>query len=185
MSRWKKDKAGMIVKVAEAAALRSAFPVSTAGMYIHEEADSIPTERVVSGSVVNGEESSPPPAAAPPAIKKKVARRKKATQDAKPTQDATPGSPEHKPEDPPADLKMAEEVAKSVTSPAPAAKVENMPVETACELDRKLKDFMEMSSLTDADIIEAAAAALDRDFGPWAELPDADKKKILEVHGVA
>lgn len=37
-SRWKKDPAGMIVKVAEADALRSSFPSMLGGMYLEEEA---------------------------------------------------------------------------------------------------------------------------------------------------
>lgn len=36
-SRWKKDPGGMITKVAEAAALRRAFPSDLAGMYLDEE----------------------------------------------------------------------------------------------------------------------------------------------------
>lgn len=36
-SRWKKDPGGMITKVAEAAALRQAFPSDLAGMYIRDE----------------------------------------------------------------------------------------------------------------------------------------------------
>lgn len=36
-SRWAKDPAGMIVKCAEADALRSAFPTSLGGMYLEEE----------------------------------------------------------------------------------------------------------------------------------------------------
>ncbi len=51
-SRWEKDPAGMIVKCAEADALRSAFPTHLGGLYISEErqpidvtATSIPIER--------------------------------------------------------------------------------------------------------------------------------------------
>lgn len=40
-SRWMKDPAGMIVKVAEAAAIRSAFPSDLAGMYAQEEMDNV------------------------------------------------------------------------------------------------------------------------------------------------
>ena len=45
-SRWNKDPAGMIVKVAKAAVLREAFPNSLAGLYVDEEMD-----RVVNGEV--------------------------------------------------------------------------------------------------------------------------------------
>lgn len=38
-SRWKKDPGGMITKVAEAAALRQAFPSDLAGLYIRDEFD--------------------------------------------------------------------------------------------------------------------------------------------------
>ena len=38
-SRWQKDPAGMIVKVAEADALRSSFPTKLGGMYLREEFD--------------------------------------------------------------------------------------------------------------------------------------------------
>lgn len=40
-SRWAKDKEGMIVKVAEAAALRRAFPSDVGGLYVAEEFDSV------------------------------------------------------------------------------------------------------------------------------------------------
>lgn len=39
-SRWKKDPGGMIVKVAEAGALRKAFPTQIGGLYLAEEHDS-------------------------------------------------------------------------------------------------------------------------------------------------
>lgn len=40
-SRWNADKAGMIVKCAEASALRKAFPSTLAAMYCKEEMDSV------------------------------------------------------------------------------------------------------------------------------------------------
>lgn len=40
-SRWRKDPGGMIVKCAEASALREAFPTMLAGMYIAQEMDAI------------------------------------------------------------------------------------------------------------------------------------------------
>lgn len=39
LSRWKKDPAGMIVKVAKSAALREAFPTQCGGLYVREEFD--------------------------------------------------------------------------------------------------------------------------------------------------
>lgn len=41
MSQWSKDKAGMIVKCAEASVLRKAFPSQLAGMYVAQEAAAI------------------------------------------------------------------------------------------------------------------------------------------------
>ena len=43
-SRWNKDPAGMIVKVAEADALRSSFPTKMGGMFIREEFDATESE---------------------------------------------------------------------------------------------------------------------------------------------
>jgi phage recombination protein Bet len=40
-ARWKTDPAGMIVKCAEAAALRADFPTQLGGLYTHEEQDAI------------------------------------------------------------------------------------------------------------------------------------------------
>lgn len=45
-SRWKKDPAGMIQKVAKSAVLREAFPNHLGGMYIREEMDTVDGEVV-------------------------------------------------------------------------------------------------------------------------------------------
>lgn len=50
-SRWSKDPAGMIVKCAEADALRSSFPTKLGGLYLREEFDA--SVQVVEGEVVN------------------------------------------------------------------------------------------------------------------------------------
>lgn len=55
-SRWEKDPAGMIVKVAEAAALRTAFPSQLGGMYLEGEFDDEVIEaesRAVDSSAAN------------------------------------------------------------------------------------------------------------------------------------
>jgi phage recombination protein Bet len=49
-SRWALDLPGMIIKCAEAGALRKAFPNEFAGMYLEEE---VTSERVASGTVVD------------------------------------------------------------------------------------------------------------------------------------
>lgn len=46
-SRWEKDPAGMIVKCAEADALRSAFPTHLGGLYLQEEPQPIDVEPVI------------------------------------------------------------------------------------------------------------------------------------------
>lgn len=46
LSRWEKDPAGMIVKVAESSALRKAFPTQLGGLYTREEMDAISSERL-------------------------------------------------------------------------------------------------------------------------------------------
>ena len=53
-SRWNKDPAGMIVKCAEASALRKAFPTQLGGLYSKEEMDHLSDTRIesrVAGSV--------------------------------------------------------------------------------------------------------------------------------------
>lgn len=55
--RWNDDPAGMIVKCAEADALRSTFPTQLAGMYLEEEHG--PKE--IAATVTNGQEPSLPP----------------------------------------------------------------------------------------------------------------------------
>lgn len=56
LSRWAKDPAGMIVKVAEAAALRPSFPNQLAGLYIREEFDSESAPRITHqhAAITNG-----------------------------------------------------------------------------------------------------------------------------------
>lgn len=54
-SRWEKDPAGMIVKCAEASALRKAFPTQLGGLYTREEMEQISDRRMdarESGSVM-------------------------------------------------------------------------------------------------------------------------------------
>jgi phage recombination protein Bet len=47
MSRWEKDPAGMIVKVAEGSALRKAFPSALSGLYCHEEMELLRESRII------------------------------------------------------------------------------------------------------------------------------------------
>jgi phage recombination protein Bet len=73
---WKEDPAGMIVKCAEADALRSSFPTMLGGMYIEQETPALPgadiAKPVFDTSDAKGEvvteppQPIPPPAATPP-----------------------------------------------------------------------------------------------------------------------
>jgi phage recombination protein Bet len=95
-SRWEKDPAGMIVKCAEADALRSAFPTHLGGLYLQEEPQPIDVEPVIERAKVpkisagngvqtqappSGDEKEPDkpgsPAETPPPKKKPVLKRKK------------------------------------------------------------------------------------------------------------
>lgn len=72
-SRWAADPAGMVVKVAEASALRKAFPSNLAGLYLQDERDKdIETTRIESAPVERVSQSSRVMAAAqriaPPAV---------------------------------------------------------------------------------------------------------------------
>lgn len=69
-SRWAKDPAGMIVKCAEADALRSSFPNSLGGMYLREEFDAtiestprtpVPMPKALAAPVTNGAPKHQPP----------------------------------------------------------------------------------------------------------------------------
>jgi phage recombination protein Bet len=67
-SRWNKDPAGMIVKCAESAALRRAFPSDLAGLYLREEFESEDKPQVPQATGIEGLRSrlssiAPPPEA--------------------------------------------------------------------------------------------------------------------------
>ncbi len=83
-SRWGVDPAGMIQKVAKAAALREAFPNTVGGLYVQEEMEHVRAEaevitpaRIIA-PVQAVPEPEPKPVATPPKAKAKPKTKKKA-----------------------------------------------------------------------------------------------------------
>lgn len=62
-SIWAKDPAGMIVKVAEADALRSSFPTMLGGMYLREELDAQEPAKEMRAPIFSGAVTDVPPPA--------------------------------------------------------------------------------------------------------------------------
>jgi phage recombination protein Bet len=94
-SRWEKDPAGMIVKCAEADALRSAFPTHLGGLYVEEErppidisATTIPRAQIGPAATANNAPAAEEPT---PRAKKKLKAVKGADKSASPpTSDLSP-----------------------------------------------------------------------------------------------
>lgn len=97
-SRWAADPAGMIVKCAEASALRKAFPSNLAGLYLADERDrDVETTRLESASVERVSQSSRVMAAAqriaPPAVEAPAPSEPAKTADAVATHEPERASP--------------------------------------------------------------------------------------------
>jgi phage recombination protein Bet len=86
---WRTDPAGMIVKCAEADALRSSFPTMLGGMFTHEEMN-VSTTAEIAKPVFNGGAEELPPAAT-------TVVESEPTQPARATEPATTSEPKKKP----------------------------------------------------------------------------------------
>ena len=123
-SRWRKDPAGMIRKCAAAAALREAFPNTTAGLYVEGEmAESREPEEskpVEASTVVTSEAVADKPANAPPVPAAETVNVK--AEDLFSEYDAAPAAEVKKPAEPKAASRPKKEKAKTPpqTSKEPA-----------------------------------------------------------------
>lgn len=128
-SRWKKDAAGMIVKCAEADALRSAFPTSLGGMYLEDELASV---------VPADDKPKEAPKAAP-------IGRVKLHKNGNGTHAAAPSSPSQTPELPPAPHVEEEHQPDAEAAPAEensAAEADVLPLAAEAGDQQGLSDFI-------------------------------------------
>jgi phage recombination protein Bet len=168
---WKEDPAGMIVKCAEADALRSSFPTMLGGMYTAEESNVITSQ-------LGGEIAKPVFAEEPPTKNEKKDAVEATVVEPEPT-------PKVEPEPKPEPTKTAEPAKKKESSdsrgtssqstlkrraakaPAPSAPIER----TA---HQRLADMLKIGNCTPKDFVSAAL-----DEG-WIEAEQGSFEKISE-----
>lgn len=164
-SRWKIDKAGMIVKCAEADALRSAFPTHLGGLYMPEEREAIN----VTATVIPKAQLENRPAA--PTENKPVDAKVIPPDKAKPDPKKTPEKPAA-----PKSKAVATTVEQPELTPAPAADKQTAQAGPADELAAKL----EAAGFTVAELC-AMAVAMDlvKKATSIADLPEQVINDIL------
>ncbi len=185
-SRWAKDPAGMIVKVAEAGALRKAFPNSYAGLYMAEEFEKQRmAEEVEVTSVTTTQAEGKPlpsgfqrPSALPEKREETPAKSPEpaAANDEAPEVVGEPVDQEPEQEAPPAEepppkpsRKRAGGVSKGEGKTAPAGAVHEALLERAIDED-----------LTATDLVRAATALFGEQYRTLPSIPEARAQKMLD-----
>lgn len=178
---WKEDPAGMIVKCAEADALRSAFPTQLGGMFTQEEspailqAETIPhaefPAEVVAGAAATIADNGD-------AMRKALENRASTTEQPAPEATAAPaGKPAEKPQPTLQRRKRAE--PKTETPAAPAK-----PAAPAQPTDReRLKSMLAMGNCTPEDFVALAVDEgwLPPEQGSWDKIPDERFAEFLKA----
>jgi hypothetical protein len=165
---WKEDPAGMIVKCAEADALRSSFPTMLGGMFIQEEvlpatAADIP-RAVIEEQQPNGGKSEQP---APPAERTATATVVEPPVERKAPEPTPAPAPEKKG----ASLQRRE---KPTATAPPAEQQQAKPTAAAAPSDaEKLKTMLAVGNCTPEDFVHVAVEQgwLPEEQGAWDKIP--------------
>ncbi len=152
---WRDDPAGMIVKCAEADALRSSFPTMLGGMYTQEEVGPSGMDTIakpVFAETVNGETTAKPPEPEP-------------VQQARATETLGSEPPKKKP--------TLQRRTRVRSEQPPQPKQDNR---------EKLMQLLAVGGFTPEDFVQAALDEgwIELEQGSWVNLPEAKIEKFLE-----
>lgn len=179
---WKEDPAGMIVKCAEADALRSSFPTMLGGLFIEQEVEPVRAEEVTravfeeapaaTAAASNGE---PKPTAATPGERQVQGKVVEPTPPAK--------APEKKAAAPTLQRKPRNE-----KTPPPAVAAQAAATTTAAPSDKeKLKTMLAVGNCTPEDFVALAVDEgwLDAEQGQWDKIPEPRFTEFLKAENWA
>jgi phage recombination protein Bet len=166
---WKEDPAGMIVKCAEADALRSSFPTMLGGMFIQEEvlpatAADIPRAEFEEPHPNGGKTEQAPPAertATATVVEPPVERKAPEPTPAPTTASEKKGASLQRREKPAAAAPPAQQQAKPTAAAAPSDR-------------EKLKTMLAVGNCTTDDFVHVAVEQgwLPEEHGAWDKIPD-------------
>lgn len=176
---WRDDPAGMIVKCAEADALRSSFPTMLGGMFIREESgDVITTEKIVHAAFPEETTTSSDAPAATPAPAA-IAAPGPTTAEATPKSAAAPKKESKQPEKKASEPTLTRRRSSGATGAATTSTSEQTaqpPSEQTPPSDReKLRVLLSVGGATPEDFVACAIEEgwLDAEIGKWENIPEA------------
>lgn len=163
-SQWKTNKAGMIIKCAEAGVLRKAFPNTYAGMYIAEESDAV-NQAAIQAEVTEVRTEKSPQKALPEQFK-----RSEKVQDAEPEKEVAKETPKQirKPKPEP---KEEPEPEKKPVEDAPPKETVKAPLS---EQHKKLQELAVTGGFKGIDICSAANIFFGINVSEFADIPESN-----------
>jgi len=173
---WKDDPAGMIVKCAEADALRSSFPTMLGGMFISEE---LPVERateIAHAQFPEGVTTAKPNG--DPVSTERTVSRAEVVEPTPPEQQQTTAQPEKK-----TAAAAPKRTLQRRQQPTPAEKQPEKSAVPSTDTDReKLKTMLAIGNCTPADFVAAAVDEgwIDPEIGSWDKIPDERFAEFLK-----
>jgi phage recombination protein Bet len=176
---WRDDPAGMIVKCAEADALRSSFPTMLGGMFISEE---LPVERAT--EIAHAQFPEGDPAAKtngdPVSTSERTVTRAEVVEPTKPEQQTTT-QPEKKAAAAP--KRTLQRRQQSVTEKQPEkTREEKSPFDSTADDRARLKTMLAVGSCTTEEFVAAAVDEgwIDAEIGSWEKIPDERFAEFLK-----
>jgi phage recombination protein Bet len=163
---WKDDKAGMIVKCAEADALRSSFPTMLGGMFISEEMQPITATEITRAAFPEGTPQNDGKAAG---ATERTVTRAEVVETAADT--SAPSQEPEKKAAASAPKPTLQRRQRAAPEPTRAAEKSSAPLLTDRE---RLKSMLAVGNCTEQDFVAAAVDEgwIDAEIGSWDKIPD-------------
>jgi phage recombination protein Bet len=181
---WRDDPAGMIVKCAEADALRSSFPTMLGGMFISEE---LPVERAteIAHAQFPEGETTAKTNGDPVSTTERTVTRAEVVEPTKPEQTKTT-TPEKKAAAA-APQRTLQRRAKSAAPPTQAPPEKTEARSTTGDDREKLKSMLAIGNCTTEDFVSAAVDEgwIDAEIGSWDKIPDGRFAEFLKAENWA
>jgi phage recombination protein Bet len=177
-SKWKTDPEGMIIKVAEAGALRKAFPNTFAGLYVAEESDV--THHLAEAEVTVSETKPDPVKALPQGFQRREAAREVV---ADPQQEPAP-----EPEKAPAKRPPAKQASKAAEEKAPEPEKAEVvqeqpkaskPAPNIPPIYQELKALADNDGISNADLCRAAQGFFQLDVDAPSKIPEKNVQTMI------